>query len=125
MGKTLTLYYAGVWTNRNDKIKNGKFAYTQDRVNQAREIYNEWQQLIEATLIPGFKTIVKSEQFLRQYVLMRKQSKFEFDVLLDQFKQIRYTHLDPRNIKDSLYDVYNYKRRNKLVYKEIRNEKDE
>lgn len=123
--KTLLLYFSHDFgATHNGLLKSGEFIYKEEKEKEARILFNEWQQIIDATLITSFKTVVKSERFLRSYMSIRKQKKFDFNILLEQFKQIRYTCLDPRNMKESLYDVYNYKRRNKLVYREIREVND-
>lgn len=119
MSKTLILYFAHeIGTPYHTPLKNGTFVFKEEKATQARVIYNEWQQIIDATLVPGYKNIVKTNNFLGAFISMRRQEKFEFNVLLDQFTQLRYTYLDPRHLKESLYDVYNYKRRKKLAYRE-------
>lgn len=124
--KTLLLYFAQDFgAAQSSLLKAGEFTYKEEKEKEAYVIFDEWEKIIDATLIPSFKSIVKSERFLRAYMSIRKHNKFDFNVLLEQFKQIRYTYLDPRNIKESLHDVYNYKRRNKLVYKELRGKKSE
>lgn len=124
MVKTLIIYNGSMGSPFYKNLREGSFVYKQEKEELARIVYNEWQQIVDTTLIPSYKTIVKSQPFLKEFILMRKQNKFNFNVLLEQFKSIRYTYLDPRNIKESLYDVYNYKRRNKLVYREIKEVND-
>lgn len=116
----LLLYHTDMTANYSAAIKEGRFTYNTDKADRAREIYLEWQQLIDATEKNAYKQIVKGIPFLRAYLFMRKQENFVFDNLLYQFNKMYYTELNPRDVKESIFDVYNFKRRNRLEYKKKR-----
>lgn len=112
ISRTLMLYTGSKTSSQynNSTIFKGKFIFEDKKAKEARKIKKELNVLAEATMNPAYKAIVKSEGFWRAYLEIRRNPKFKFRIMKEQFEKMRYTFLDNRELPRTLVETYNYKR---------------